>query len=132
VPSYLLSRWKFYTWLWIVTPLMPSGQLWKQLLPLPQISELYSSMAHSRIYDKMMILPAFTCRRQRPCLMNLLPLADQSPWHNSTCMYFKGYAVSLRILSPACPLSMLPSPTLISIAAFLHMSFFTKPLSSHL
>jgi hypothetical protein len=45
---------------------------------------------------------------------------------------FEGYAVSLRISSPACPLRMLPSSILISIAAFLHMSFFTKPLFNHL
>jgi len=34
-------------------------------------------------YARMMILPASTCKSQRPCLINLLRLADRSLWQNS-------------------------------------------------
>ena len=43
---------------------------------------------------------------------------------------FWGYAASLKILSLACLPRLIPSPTLISIAVYLHKNFSTKLLSN--
>jgi hypothetical protein len=89
---------------------------------------LCNSTVHSKFYDRMMILSASICRRQRPCLMNLILLAGRSSWKNSTCMCFRGYVVILRIMSPACLIRLILSYTLIFIAVSLHMNFSIKLL----
>ena len=130
MPSYPLSQWKFCIWLWPITPPMIFRECWKQLLPLLSIQESYNFTVHSKVYAKMMILPASTCRRHMPSLLNLLRLENQSPWQNSTymCLCFKGYVATLMILSPSCLLRLILSPTLIFIAVFLNMNFSIKLL----
>jgi len=60
-----------------------SHDIWSKLeIALASPSNSWIMQLHGSLKDlraRMMILPASTCRRQRPCLMNLLQLAGRSP-----------------------------------------------------